>query len=572
MSGVQEQGGPGRAARRRARYREIAQVLWEERLFDALKSTGLDSQVPGSLSSRPVDSDEKDAQAPLRIRRALERLGPVYIKIGQMLATRADIVPSAVLDELRNLQDDVEPVPWPEVKQSIEAELGASIRKLFRGVKQTPIAAASIGQVHRGILRDGTRVAIKVRRPGVVEAMDLDLEIMIDLARRLAGHAQWAKDNQIVEFVQEFSSALRRETDYTNEGHSLDRFRDAFSDNESIVFPRVYWDRTTDGVLTMELMEGVPATHLEERTTSEEVDRSRLVESGVGAYFRMIFQLGFYHADPHAGNLFALPGGRLGFVDFGRVATVSRHNREAAFDMLLAMFDDDSAAVTEAVLSMTGIPPQLDVAAFELDISGLVGQFWRQQERGEGLDMLIQGLLRLMREHQLQVPGEVTVLLPTVGVLDGVAHQIDPDFQMMDTAKPFARKYLPERYSPEHAWKSFTRSSRAYGRLVEQFPVQAARALRRVGEGEFRVAVRPIDYQDVVDRLTSVVYLLAYALIVGALIVGFAFLAGRQGLSAPELVVYRSVLFLAVASAIALFVAVIRNERRRRRANKRAQR
>ena len=572
MSGVKEQRWLARADRRRARYREIARVLWEERLFDALKSTGLDRQVPGISSSRPVDSNEKDAQAPVRIRRALERLGPVYIKIGQMLATRADIVPSAVLDELRNLQDDVEPVSWPEVKESIEAELGDSVQKLFRGVKQTPIAAASIGQVHRGILRDGTRVAIKVRRPGVVEAMDLDLEILNDLARRFAGRVQWAKDNQIVEFVQEFSSILRAETDYTNEGHWLDRFRDAFSDDESIVFPRVHWDRTTAGVLTMELMEGVPATHLEEKATSEEVDRSRLVESGVGAYFRMIFQLGFYHADPHAGNLFALPGGRLGFVDFGRVATVSRHNREAAFDMLLAMFDDDSAAVTEAVLSMTGIPPRLDVAAFELDINALVGRFRKQQESGDGLDLLMQELLRLMREHQLQIPGELTALLPTVGVLDGVAHQIDPDFHMMDTAKPFARKYLPERYSPEHAWRSFTRSSRAYGRLLEEFPVQATRALRRVGEGEFRVAVRPSDYQDVVNRLTSVVYLLAYALIVGALIIGFAFLAGRQGLSLPELVTYRSVLFLAVASVIALFVTVIRNERRRRRADKRAPR
>ena len=157
-------------------------------------------------------------------------------------------------------------------------------------------------------------------------------------------------------------------------------------------------------------------------------------------------------------------------------------------------------------------------------------------------------------------------------MLDGVAHQIDPAFQIMDAAKPTARKYIPERYGPEHAWRSLTRASRAYGRLAEQFPVEAGRVLRRLGEGEFKVAVRVSQYHEVVDRLTAVVYLLAYAVIVGALIIGFAFLAGRQGLSLPEMVVYRAVLFLAVVSAIGLFLKVIRDGRRRHRADKRTQR
>ena len=313
------------------RYHEIARILWEERLLDAVKGIGLEEYAPANAGAAgAAAASDKDLPRPVRIRRTLERLGPVYVKIGQMLATRGDIVPPALLKELAKLQDDVPPVPWPETKASIEAELGASVRKLFKGVKQTPIAAASIGQVHRGILRDGTPVAIKVRRPGVAEAMDLDLEILNDLARKLADHTEWARDNQLVEFVSDFSAVLRAEIDYTNEGHWLDRFREAFADDDSIVFPRVYWDQTTAGVLTMELMEGVPATHLESGATSDEVDRGGLVETGVGAYFRMIFQLGFYHADPHAGNLFALPGGRLGFVDFGRVAkSISAHARRS---------------------------------------------------------------------------------------------------------------------------------------------------------------------------------------------------------------------------------------------------
>jgi ubiquinone biosynthesis protein len=573
MPHTEQHKNGGGVAERRKRYREIAQILWEERLLDAVRETGLEEYLPAGPGPAPtVGGGEKDPPAEVRIRRALERLGPVYVKVGQLFATRADVVPPALLEELRNLQDNVPPVPWPEIKQSIEAELGASVPKLFRGVKHTPLAAASIGQVHRGILRDGTRVATKVRRPGVVEAMELDLEILNSIARKLAKRVEWVRDNHVVEFLEEFSEVIRQEIDYRNEGRSLDRLRDGFAGEASIVFPGVYWDRTTEGVLTMDLLEGVPLTRLEQGAAaeeSEEIDRRLLVRLGVDAYFRMIFRLGFYHADPHAGNLFALPGHRLGFVDLGRVATVSEHTSRAAFDMLLAVFDDDPAALTEAVFAVTGVPSQIDVAAFELDVGTLLGQFRKQQESGDGLDKLMQGLLRLMREHRLRIPGELSSLVTTVGVLDGVAHQIDPGFRMIDAAKPFARRYLPERCGPQHAWETITRSSRAYARLFNGFPVHAERALRRIGEGEFKVAVRPTDYHDVVDRLTAVIYLLAYAVIVGALIIGFAFLSGRQGLSVPESVVYRSVLFLAVASVIGLFVAIVRSERRKRRTSKR---
>jgi ubiquinone biosynthesis protein len=573
MGSTEKQGTGSTAAKRRARYREIAEILREERLLEAFKGVGLEEHLPsGSSGASPSDLKEKDAPAPVRIRRALERLGPVYIKIGQMLATRADVVPPALLKELANLQDNVPAVAWPEMKACIEGEFGAPLADLFQTIQETPVAAASIGQVYRGTLADGTQVAIKVQRPGVTEAMDLDLGIMNDLAQKLERRVQWATDNQVAQFVQDFSDLLRAEIDYTNEARWLDRFRDAFADDDTIVFPGVYRERTTTRVLTMDWMEGVPATRLEDQTASMGVDRRALVATGVGAYFRMIFQLGFHHADPHAGNLFALRGGRLGFVDLGRVATVSEHTREAAFDMMLAMFDDDSSGVTDAVLSMTGVPAQIDVAAFELDVSGLLAEFWKQQESGKGLAELMNGLLRLLREHRLRIPAELPVLLSTLGVLDGVAHQLDPSFRMMDAAEPFARKYLPERYGLTHAWRSMTRSWRAYERLVDEFPVQATRALRRVGEGEFKVAVRPSDYHDVVERLTSVVYLLAFTVIAGALIIGFAFLAGQQGLSLPELIIYRTVLFLAVASVIGLFVTVIRNERRKRSADKRAQR
>lgn len=221
---------------------------------------------------------------------------------------------------------------------------------------------------------------------------------------------------------------------------------------------------------------------------------------------------------------------------------------------------------------MTGVPPQIDLAAFEADLRTLLDQFKKQQERNEGLSELMQGLLILLREHRLRVPGELSVLLQTLGVLDGVAHQMDSNFRMMDAARPFAHRLIPERYGPGQAWKSLTRVSRAYGRLFDQFPVHVTRALRRAGEGEFRIAVRPSEYEHLLDRLSGMVSLLAYAVIVGALIIGFAFLVARQGLSQPELIGYRVVLFLAVGSVVGLLGRLIRNEWRKRRTDKRVQR
>jgi ubiquinone biosynthesis protein len=562
-----------RSAQRRARYREIAAVLWEERLLDLFRGTGLQDDLPGGpTAERTPGIKEKDLPLPVRVRHALERLGPVFVKLGQLLSTRGDLLPSALREELARLQDDVPEVPWPEMRNRIESELGAAVETIFQQFDPEPLAAASIGQVYRAMLPDGTPVAVKVQRPGVMKAMEIDTDIIHDAAGRLAKHAEWAKEYDVATVAEEFASVLRSELDYTNEGRSLDHFRNAFADEPSLVFPQVYWDQTTSRILTMDLIEGVPATELENNDKAAGVDRRHLVEMGVGAYFRMIFQLGFYHADPHAGNLFALAGGRLGFVDFGRVATISERNREATFDMLLAMFDEDPAAVTEPLLSMLGIPPHLDLAALDVDISAMLARYWHRQSGGVGLGKFMQDLLKLMRDHQFRVPSELRVLLTTLGVLEGVAKQIDPAFRLIDATKPFAQRLMPKRYSPGHILKASLRSARAYGRFFDQLPVHATRALRRVGDGEFRVAVRPDSYEGLVDRLTAGVYLLAYALIVGALIVGFAFLLGQQNLTQLELIGYRITLVAATASVIWFVIRSLRSEWHKRKADKRARR
>ncbi len=552
-----------RGARRRARYREIAKVLWEERVFNVLRGSGLEEHVPEGAQLEGEESvPEKDLPRAVRIRRALERLGPAFIKVGQILATRRDLVTPDLAVELAKLQDDVPTLPWEEMRPRIEEELGAPVGELFAEFDTTPIAAASIGQVYRAALPDGTPVAVKVQRPGVTETMGIDLEILVDLGRKVTAHTQWGKDYDVSALTQEFADVLRSELDYTHEGRSMDRFREAFAGDKTVVFPEVFWDHSTSRVLTMSFIDGVPGTKLEEEDVPG-VSREHVVQDGVGVYFRMIFDLGFYHADPHAGNLFAMADGCIAFVDFGRTSTVSRRNRDAVFDMLLAVFDDDPRAATEAVLTMTGMPPEVDVARLEVELGRLVALYRRSQNTGGGLEDLMQRLLTLVREHHLHLPTELTVLLTTLGMLDGVAAQLDPSFRMVDAAKPFARHLVPQEFGPDRLFKATLRSARAYARFFDDLPVQATRVLRRAGEGEFRISVRPTEYREFMERLQTGFTLLAYALIVSALIIGGAFLVGSVGLSPIEQFGARIVLVAALVSVAWLLVRLVRAEYRK---------
>jgi len=598
MADKEGRGARSRAAQRRARYREIAAVLWDERVLNLMKGGGLEEHAPaeartagedpglealaggdagaaGSTVSGPIGEEpagrERDQPRAVRIRRALERLGPAFTKLGQILATRRDLITPDLAEELAKLQDDVPTLPWDVMKKRIEEELETPVDEAFATFDTEPVAAASIGQVYRATLPDGTKVAVKVQRPGVSETMELDLEILVEQARRIGAHTQWGKDYDVAALAEEFADVLRSELDYRHEARAMERLGLAFADEPDIVFPKAYWDHTTARILTMDFIEGVPATKLEGAEV-DGVDGARLVELGVGCYFRQIFELGFYHADPHAGNLFALRDGRIAFVDFGRTATVSEKNRGAVFDMLLAAFDDDGRAATEAVLEMTGTPPEVDIAALEVEMSHLLALFRRAQTSGGGVELLVRGLLGMIRQHHLHLPTELTVLLTTLGMLDGVAAQIDPSFRMVDAAKPFARRLIPQAFGPEKLMHQTLRSARAYARFFDELPVEATRVLRRAGEGEFRLSVRPTEYEPAMDRMLTAFSLLAYALIVSALIIGAALLVSRPGLSRPEEVGARVVLVAALLSVIWLLSGIVRSEWRKWRVKQRAAR
>ena len=361
----------------------------------------------------------------------------------------------------------------------------------------------------------------------------------------------------------EFVTALRSELDYQNEAGNLTRFREAFADDSSVAFPEPIAELTTAHVLTMELIKGIPGTRVDLMDEAG-VDRRRLVETGAHCYLRQIFELGYYHADPHEGNLFAMPDGRVGFVDFGRVGWLSERTRARVFDLMLAFVEGDDAAFTDVLVSMISAGPRLDLTTLQREVERLVGSS-QGPRKDVDLQEALNRVLEVMREEDLHVPSQYIVPLTTLVVLEGVAKQMAPDCRLTDSVAVYARSALPSRLDPEHLKKTALRTLTRYTHLLDELPVSLSRALRRASEGEFRVAVRPSDYDRLVDRLGDLVVRLSFTLLLAAFVVGFSIIVAQQpGNKAIEAMAV-AVLVVAVAVTVWWMITLLLSYRRRRR-------
>jgi ubiquinone biosynthesis protein len=553
--------------RRWARYREIAKVLYEERVLNLLKDSGLAEHAPVDLSEERIaeleKSDVKKLPHEVRVRLALERLGPAFVKAGQLLSTRRDLISPALANELAKLQDDVPTVPFAQIRERMEDELGGSIDDLYGSFDPEPLASASIGQVYRATLKDGTEVVVKVQRPNITETMEVDLDIIMNQAHWAARHTKWGSQMNVVDIAQELVDALRSELDYLHEAHSLDFFRTSFGDSKEVYFPTVYWDLTTSHVLTMEKMDGIPGTHLDE-LDEKGIDRKEVAINGTGCYFKQIFQLGRYHADPHLGNLFIMPDGRVGFVDFGRVGYIGERNRILMFQLLLALMEGDEVALTETMVDVTRADPTLDITGLQRDMARVCSAYGAAQVTGDTLAPAVQSMFDAMRTHRLALPGEIVLLLTVLSVLEGVARQLSGGaFQMTDVVQPMARKLLPEEFGPEHMKKYVGRWLRRSSKFLDDLPVAMTRVMRRAGEGEFRVAVRPDRFQGFMDRAEVIVNRLCLALMLTGLIVGMSFLSALDVHPVVK-IVSRIVLALAILFGIWWAATPLRTAWRRR--------
>ena len=448
---------------------------------------------------------------------ALEELGPTFIKLGQLFSTRSDILPPDYLHELAKLQDAAPPVPAATIRSLIEEELGSSPDEIFASFDTEPLASASIGQAHRATLHDGTAVVVKVRRPNVHAVIETDLDILQDLANRATGRWSAAANYNLRGLASEFAVSLRRELDYVLEGRNAERFAANFAASSDVHIPRVFWSTSTSKVLTLERIAGIKVDDVEELDRAS-VDRRALATKAAGVAVSMVFEHGFFHADPHPGNLFIEPDSRIGLIDFGMVGEVNDALRRQLGTLLAALISHDVERLATALQELSVVKHPTDREQLRVDLVAFVG-LYRGRRLGEvNVAALVSQLLALLRKHRLQLPSEMAAVLKVFLMVEGMGVRLDPDFNLGAFLGPYAQRLMVDRYSPEALVKQLLSSGQDAAALAVDLPDKMRRLLDLLDAPGVVVQLQGKDIEPLVGRLERVGDRLVAGIVVAAFI------------------------------------------------------
>jgi ubiquinone biosynthesis protein len=454
----------------------------------------------------------------VRLRRSLDDLGPTFVKFGQLLSTRSDILPEGVLFELQKLQDTAKPMPAGAAQAIIERELGASVEEVFASFDPDPLGSASIGQVHRGVLRSGEIVAIKVQRPEAPGRVESDLDLMRDFADFLDRRFGQRILVDVRGLVAEFDTVIRRELDYTTEAANARRFAANFA-GTPVVIPKVYLELSTSRVLTLRYVEGTRFRDIRPLLLTPS-ERRRVASMGADAIFKMAFENGFFHGDPHPGNLLLTPGGDLALLDFGMVGYMSRGDIEALSRLFIAVVRRDAAAALRGLESL-GIRYASDVRGdLVRDLREFLNKYSGLSVGEVTLGQALSELIALARRYRLRVPPVFPLLTKALVTAEGLARSIDPTINVYEVAQPYARRLLLERYDPDVVLEGAWELAIEYARYVEDYPEQLRQLLTELADGELEVQLMHGGLDELVGKVDVLANRLVFAVVTGALLLG----------------------------------------------------
>ncbi len=492
------------------RWTEILSVLSKYGLADWISRLQLDF-VKDHL--RDPDGEILARQShESRIRLAMQELGPTFIKLGQLLSTRPDVVGVELALELQKLQSDVRADHIDDIREIVERELGESIELLFSEFDETPIASASIGQVHRAQLMSGEDVVVKVQHVGIEQVIHNDLDLLAGVAL-LAERIEEFKPYHPVRMVAEMARSLRRELDFGREERNLLQFASQYQDDPTIRIPRPFTEFCTSRVLTMERLKGLKLKDTHELVQAG-IDLDEVARRGASIYMRMIFKHGFYHADPHPGNILVLPGDVIGLLDFGMVGRINEKLREDIEEMLLAIVSRDVLLLTTIIKRIGKCPPRLDEAALNSDVADFVGQYASQSLENFDVSGALNDMMTIIRQHEISLPTEAVLLIKALVTLDGTAKMLSPGFSLMEVMQPFQRTLMMRRLSPMRQVRRMRRLYMQLEQLAEVLPDRLMNIMEQVQSGQFDVHLDHRRLGPTVNRL--VLGLMASALFVGS--------------------------------------------------------
>ena len=505
------------------RYRQVVRILFRHGFGYLVDQLGLGHFVPlhwGLLGHRRRAMPYTQAE---HLRLAFEELGTTFIKLGQVLSTRSDLLPPDFIAELSKLQDAVPPESIRVIEAQIAYELGESTTTLFTSFDRDPLGSASIGQVHAARLVTGEEVVVKVQRPGVERLVESDLAVLMDLARLAQTRTVWGQIYDLPGMVEEFADTLRGELDYVREGRNAERIGRSFAREQSLQVPTIYWRYTTQRVLTLERIGGIKISDVAALEAAG-IDRHELAVTGVRVVLKMILEDGFFHADPHPGNFLVKPGPIIGLLDYGMVGRLDDQTRQNLLYLFLAIVDQDVDGVVDqlSALGIVGTASQFE--RLKRDIEHLVSLYWGLPLKEVDIHRILEEFLATARRHRLTVPSHLAIMSKTLSMHEGLARQVDPGFNVADVLGPYAREIALRTYLPQYWARRVLPAIRDLTQLAVTRPRRADRLLGQVERGNVSINMRVQETEHVLDSLNRMVNRLILGILAAAFTVGIALL------------------------------------------------
>lgn len=564
MLSIRKIGVLSRTYRHLNRYSQILAVFFRHGFGDLIERLNIDQYIEAGLqiiSGHRKIRVEKRSRAE-RVRLALEELGPTYIKFGQILSTRPDLVPVEFTRELAKLQDNVPPEPFNAVKRVLTRSLGAPLEEVFAAFDPTPLASASIGQVYHAELQNGDAVAVKVQRPGIRDIIEVDLEIMLHLATLMEKNIEEMALHRPVRIVEEFARTIEKEIDYSVEASSMERVARQFLTDPGIYIPKVYREFTTTRVLTMECVEGIKVSEIEQLDAAG-LNRKRITERGADFVLSQVFDHGFFHADPHPGNIFVLPGEVICLLDFGMTGTIARHMREDFVDLIDGVVHRHEARTTQVLLTLTDWDHEPDMRHLEKDVADFMGTHLYKPLKELEIGRLLSQMLELASRHRLRIPPELFLMLKALTTVEGVARALDPDFDMISRTAPFIKRVKMERLHPQRIAGDLIRSGSELIQFTQQFPRDLREIARLIRSERLSFRFENKGLETMLSTHDQISNRISFSIIIAALLVGSALIVIAN---TPPLFYGISIIgligFLAAAvMGIWLLVAILRKGR-----------
>lgn len=499
---------------------------------------------------------------PERIRMALEELGPTFIKFGQVLSSRPDLIPLPFVEEFKRLQDRVPPFSFDQVRETVERELGAPIEGNFAHLGEIPEAAASIAQVHRAVLRDGQPVIVKIQRPQIEKTIEEDILLLHALAQLLERYMPEMRVYNPTGIVSEFSRAIRRELDFDLESSNLERFRENFKGSSRVVIPQVFRNQSTSRLLTLQLLEGIPIDEVQ-RLEENGYSPREIARLLVDAYLLQVFEHGLFHADPHPGNILVLEGGRLALLDFGIVGRIRPEMMEINAAVFLALVRRDYDQLVEEILEVGLVTDESQIRGFREDLIDFIEpQYGRDLAKIE-VGRVVSEAIQIANKYRIRLPLDLVLLGKTLATVEGISRVLDPQLNLLEIAKPYAHRLVRRQRSPQHLASKILSSTQEYGELVQELPSQIRLALKKLLHGKLRVEFSHVGLENLPREMDRSSNRISFSLIISALIVGSSLILNKGkgplifGFSALGIIGF----FLAGLLGLWLAIAILRSGR-----------